>query len=184
MTKLVRKNPKTDPDWLQFDRMILNEIGTYVDAERYAALAGFVIYGDNENETKLKQKHFDDWNMMTAKWMELENREGNPPLFVGISMFIGLLPFNHMIDNNKFSSTELGFLNWFRSFYDIELIKRKNAPQNDYRTEMYPLHPGAFEEWMNLNHGKITWWINYCAYERFKGMMSLAGNFDKFVIEM
>lgn len=183
MAKMIRKNPKIDPEWMQFDRMLLNETGSYYDAERYASLTGFIEYCDHANDIELKKKHCDDWIMMTSKWMELEHRSGDPPLFVGVSMFVGLLPFNSMIDNDKFSPTELGYINWFRSYYDLELIKWKRAPQNDYRMEMYPLYPPAFEEWMNNNHNKSTWWINYCAYERFKGMMSLLGNPNEFVIE-
>lgn len=159
---------KNNKRWLAYNDMILStDCNTFNEALSYACIYDKIKWLP-EKEDDGKKLHIERWNDETIKWVKTSNGKYKKiPLFAAIPYCIATLPFEYLEDDlDLFSEKELGFLNWFRDYYDIDQICWKRAPKHKYSDELYPIHPGAFVEWMNENHDKSTWWINWCAYER------------------
>lgn len=156
--------------WLDYDNKILT-----TDCESFEMALDYAQIYKNKKwhdgfEDYAKQIHKENWIEETNKWIETGNKCGKNyskiPLFAGIAYCAALLPFEFVEDDNEIPTTELKFINWFRDYYSLPQIDWARAPKCLYSEQLFPLHPGAFEEWMNHNHNKSTWWINWCAYER------------------
>jgi len=153
----------------------MSETCTFEQALKHAALDGLVW--KKEQETKGKEEHYKLWSREMKQWLESGRKSGRTslpdeldqpiraPKFAAIPMIVATLPFDMLEDDKKtFTDRELEKINWFRLYYSLPNISWARGPETNY--DGPPYFPPAFEQWMDNNHNRCTWWLNYCAYER------------------
>lgn len=169
----VIKKPPVDEQFAKYNTMMLTEFGSFDRCFELAYLNGYIVWKDGVDQEDAMKQYKERWMSETAKWLEGAHEAGFPlskastseyqvPLFCGQLYAIALLPFDQLVDNNKFSDVELRHINWFRTYYNIEQISWPRAPQRVYHETI----DGTI--FKHHNHNVISTELGKLAYERSK----------------
>lgn len=157
------ENWQSDKKWLEFDKKILNSLSeSFENVITNLYLDDYLIWLSDENKQIGMQKWKNDWTYWSNKW----SSDKPIPLFAGMAYGYVLIPFEH-INRDKFNLDDFNMINMFRNYYGIPQIIDANQKIEEFNyAEHGPMHPGAFQEWMDDLHNRVTWRINYNTYVR------------------
>ncbi|AYV82615.1 MAG: hypothetical protein Hyperionvirus1_194 [Hyperionvirus sp.] len=98
-------------------------------ARKHAYLDGYIEWvKDKEIEAMIIHK--EQWQKYSSAWFEIwKDRYREMPIFASVVIFIGTLPFEFMVDNNKFTIEELKLINFIRMYYKMKPISWERAPK-------------------------------------------------------
>ena len=182
LVRCGRVHHTKDAKWLEYDSQLMSKTCGFDEALKLAALnVDACMLQDGVDQKQFDEEHRATWTKHMTQWMrdgrksgrKLSDDDSKPPMFAAVPMCVATLPFELLKDTGKLPTHELERINWFRLYYSIPLIAWERAPQVSYSGVAAPMFPPAFGRWVDDNHNRCTFWINYCCYERASNLKPL-----------